>query len=221
MSFGGFVKHMNDVIRFNRAILGKRKSIRELYKDEVRNRSSTFDNVNIDHVRSRVAEKLKRNRIKEILTQLTAVTLLCSFIGFIIWVFLSVDFSIKPEEVNKAALFRKIIYRDVNGHDLKVEYFLNGPKAAETYLLDGYKHDSSVSYYETGEKFRFAVYSFDSLVTEVYFFKSGDTIPNFPVYPDEEIHTIELTHHSRRIEFDLYDGKIIQGTYTERRDLNE
>jgi antitoxin component YwqK of YwqJK toxin-antitoxin module len=101
--------------------------------------------------------------------------------------------------------------------DLKVDYFPHGPKAAETILKNGLKHQHSESYYETGEQFRSSLYFYDTLVREFYFFKSGDTIKNFPDIRDNQVHHVSILNegHTRKCEFYFYDGKMITGTYQE------
>jgi antitoxin component YwqK of YwqJK toxin-antitoxin module len=101
----------------------------------------------------------------------------------------------------------------------KIDYFPKGSKAAETFLKNGLKHQNSESYYQTGEQFRSALYYYDTLVTEVYFFKSGDTIKNFPMITDSEVHHIKAIDksNSAEIQFDFYDGKIIHNTYQETK----
>jgi hypothetical protein len=88
-------------------------------------------------------------------------------------------------------------------------------KAAESNLNFGKLHGSSISFYETGERFRTAIYDSGLLVSEAFLFKEGDTIRSFPVIRDDKVHTISITDNKRhrRLAFDLYDGKIIQGTY--------
>ena len=117
----------------------------------------------------------------------------------------------------KSVLFKTVISENEGGEQLKVEYFAGGPKASETRLKNGLKHQNSESYYETGEQFRSALYFKDTLITETYFYKNGDTIKNFPVINKGEVMhvVIHAVPKSKKIEFDFYDGKIITGTYKE------
>ena len=67
---GGFLKQMNDSIKYNRALVkktdkSKSKQIREAFKDEVRNRSSSYENVNLDELKKRVRRKLQRNKTQD------------------------------------------------------------------------------------------------------------------------------------------------------------
>jgi hypothetical protein len=138
-----------------------------------------------------------------------------------VWAALNIDLTLpkKNKYEDKSALFNIIVYEQTTELKLKTDYFHSGPKASETYLKNGLKHQNSESYYETGEQFRSALYYYDTLVTDVYFFKSGDTIKNFPALADTNIHRIGLFDKARgkKIEFDFYDGKIIQGSYKEKK----
>ena len=58
MIVGGFLKLMNDTLLYNRDILGKRKSTRELYKDEIRKTGSRSEYQDLGTVRQRVAERI-------------------------------------------------------------------------------------------------------------------------------------------------------------------
>ncbi len=215
----GSLKHMIDVTKYNREILGKKKKPKELYKDELKRKGTRFTNQDISEIRKRVEGKLRRNRTEEIIARISAFLLLGTIVVGAIWLLTTLDFSLKKglNEINKEDLFTKFVGTKSNGLELKTEYYHHGTKAADTFYKNGQKHQNSESYYETGEQFRSALYYYDSLVTEVYFYKTGDTIPNFPVITDNEIHRIRILnkYKSKQIEFDFYDGKIIKGTYKE------
>ncbi|MEQ9168354.1 MAG: hypothetical protein RLO12_19005, partial [Fulvivirga sp.] len=68
-----------------------------------------------------------------------------------------------------------------NNIQLKIEYFDMGSIAATTKMKNGYKHQQSESWYPNGKQFRFAVYWYDTLINEVYFAPSGDTLKNSPI----------------------------------------
>ena len=206
---------MNDTFKYNRDLLGKKKAAIERQRDEIRVRPSTYENVNLDYVKARVSAKLKRNKTQEMTTAFVAVFFLLTIIGGVIWIALSIDFSRKIEP--SSVFFNTIIYRQSNGLDLKMEYFKGGPKAAETTMKNGLKHQNSESFYPTGEQFRSALYYYDTLVREFYFYKYGDTIKNFPIIPDNLVRHITLrdVKHEKKIEFDFIDGKIVGATYRE------
>ena len=82
---GGFLKQMNDSIKYNRALVkktdkSKSKQIREAFKDEVRNRSSSYENVNLDELKKRVRRKLQRNKTQEILARALALSLFIALV---------------------------------------------------------------------------------------------------------------------------------------------
>jgi antitoxin component YwqK of YwqJK toxin-antitoxin module len=65
--------------------------------------------------------------------------------------------------------FSTVLYHQSNGVDLRVDFFRHGPKASETLMKNGLRHQNSESYYESGEQFRSALYYRDILLTEIYF----------------------------------------------------
>ncbi|NBP67311.1 MAG: hypothetical protein EBU52_01065 [Cytophagia bacterium] len=216
----GFLKQMNDTIKYNRDILGKKRSVRDIYKDEILNRDTTYNKEALNSVRERVSIALKRNRKKEFLSRVVTLTILLLIVLGLIWVFVKPD--IKEERKgkydDKSKLYNTVMY-DISGTvKLKRDYFIRGSKAADTYLKDGRKHQNSESYYESGEQFRSALYFYDTLLTDIYFYKTGDTISNFPVLDNNKVHRLKLLNKTRtkEIEFDFFDGKIIQGTYQEK-----
>jgi hypothetical protein len=217
----GFLKQMNDTIKYNRDLLGKKKSIREIYKDEIKKRGTNYEKQDLEHVRERVALALKRDRASELFSKIMAVVIAALIIGGLIWALRSLDFnSIKTvKQVDKNHLYKTIIYDQSNGLKLKTDYFIRGPKAAETYLKDGFKHQNSESYYESGQQFRTALYYYDTLITEIFLYNTGDTILNFPTLSNDKIYKIKLLSPSKdkQIEFDFFDGKIIQDTYQETK----
>jgi hypothetical protein len=213
----GALKQMNDTFKYNRDLLGKKKAALERQRDEIRVRPSTYENVNLDYVKARISAKLKRNKTQEMISAFVAVFFLLTIIGGVIWIALSIDFSRKNEPSTSRAFFHTITYKQSNGLYLRTEYFVGGPKASETMIKDGMKHQNSESFYETGEQFRSALYYYDTLVREVYFYKTGDTIKGFPVVPDTVVAHITLRYAKRhkKIEFDFIDGKIVGATYQE------
>ena len=215
----GSLKGMMDTFRYNRNLLGKKKSARELYKDEIKKRNGNFENQNVDDIRVRVAERLKRNKVHEMFARITTILILFFVVAGIILVVSNVEFTWKRKGKyeDKSTLFKTVIYRQANDMDLKVDYFVHGPKAAETILDNGMKDRNSESYYESGQQFRSALYDCDSLITDIYLFKTGDTIKTFPIINDKEVHRIVLFDKSRskKIEFYFWDGKIVQETYLE------
>jgi hypothetical protein len=213
------LKQMSDTFRYNRDLLGKRKSVREIYKEEIRRSSGNYENQSIEDVRERVAARLKRNRVQEVVARMLSILILLAFVSITIWAVPNISFRWKKPDryADKSKLFRIIIYKESDGSSLRMDYFPRGPKAAETILKNGLKHQNSESYYETGQQFRSALYFYDTLIKELYFFKTGDTIKNFPVITDSEVHHLTLFDSAvvKKIEFDFWEGKIVSGTYKE------
>ncbi len=215
---GGFVKGMMDTIQYNRGLLGKKKSLKERYKEEIKNRVVVNREQDIKAVELRVSARLKVNKVHERWSRISVIVFLVFTVVVLLWIIFSVDFSWKSKGkyADKDRLFKTVVYeRFKDQMDLLVLYFPSGIKAQEMFLKEGKKHQNSESYYETGEQFRSALYYYDSLVNELYFFKNGDTIKNFPTIRDGNVHHLKFPDRvaGYNVAFDFYEGKIIQGTY--------
>ena len=193
---------------------------RKLYKEEALNRFSDHSHDNPEELKRRVRKRLEResfvNRILRIFVIAFGVFIL--FAGILLVRKLVTFNRHTVKYPPKSVFFKTVISENESGEQVKVEYFAGGPKAAESRLKNGLKHQNSESFYETGEQFRSALYFKDTLITEIYFYKNGDTIKNFPLINNKGVvmHVvIPAVRKSKKIEFDFYDGKIITGTYTE------
>lgn len=215
----GSLKQMSDTFRYNRNLLGKRKSAREIYREEIKKSSGSYQNQRLDDVRVRVAARLKRNRVQEMFARILSILVLLALVSIAIWAVTNISFKWKKpgKYADKSKLFRTIIYKESDGSALRTDYFPHGPKAAETLLKNGLKHQNSESYYETGQQFRSALYYNDTLIMDIYFFKTGDTIKSFPTITDSEVHHLTLFDKAelKKIEFDFWEGKVVSGTYKE------
>lgn len=222
---GGFLKQMNDTMQQNRRLLrksdkSKSKQVREAYNEEIKRQALRYEHVDVDALKERVRKKVHRNIIQEKIIKTIALTVLATFVVAVIWVIISFDFTVKKKSpfTDSQSLFKTEIHpHDQAGYSLKVDYYHHGPKAAESLIKNGLKHQNSESYYPSGEQFRSALYYYDTLVREVYFFKDGDTIKNFPIVDHHKVYQIKLPrpNKKRTVEFYFFDGKIIQETYRE------
>src|SRR6188768_992537 len=141
----GALKQMSDTFKYNRDLLGKKKSLREIYKDEIEKRGTTEDKQNLEFVRLRVAKSLKRNRIQEFITRTVAILTLVVLIAGLIWIASIIDFTParKNKYPDKRALYHTIIYQHSEDLKLRTDYFHSGPKASETLVKDGLRHQTS------------------------------------------------------------------------------
>lgn len=215
----GFLKNMNDTVKYNRSLLGSKKSPREKQNDEIRQRAIRFDARSLDFVRARVSASLKRSRVEEFITRAAA---LLAIVGLMVggaWALSTSDFSTErvSKYANPSQLFTTYTYVHPNGMDQKTDYFPHGTKAAETFLKNGLKHQNSESYYQSGEQFRSALYDRGTLITEVYLYRTGDTIAAFPALSSDVVYAVKLQDPKRamKIEFDFYDGKVVPDSYRE------
>ena len=214
---GGFLKQMNDSLKYNRDLLGKRKSLREVYKEEIRRTSGSYTGEHLESIRVRVTERISKSKKRDAIARILTLIAFCIIVCCMVLVYSSIDFKARRKEKyeDKTKLFTTFRGRLPNGLEQKVDYFKKGGKAASTYFKKGLRHQNSESFYEAGEQFRSALYFYDTLITDIYFFRTGDTIPNFPAVYDDNVHHLIINDPKRAqvIEFDFYDGKIIQGTY--------
>lgn len=222
---GGFLKQMNDTMQQNRRLLrksdkSKSKQVREAYNEEIKKQASRYEHADVEALKERVRKKVQRNMVLEKLIKTVAFTFVAAIIIGVIWVIISFDFSVKKPSPysDTTKLFNTQVFpHEDPGYELRIDFYHHGPKAAESLIKNGLKHQHSESYYPSGEQFRSALYYYDTLVREVYFFKDGDTIKNFPSVDHHKVYQIKLPqpHKKRTIEFYFFDGKIIQDTYRE------
>lgn len=224
MGGGGSLDGMNKTISNNLSLLNRRT---KFDKDNLRHGPSTaegkkyvqkpVDKKVLDDIRDKTILQRRLRILKRCLIIISVATLL----GWGLYEVLN-----SPKAANRFAknhndkrdqLFETMIVPAEKGMTLKREYFRNGFRSAETKYKDGLRHQNSESYYQTGEQFRSAVYFYDTLINEVYFYKNGDTIKNFPMILDKNVHKMTLISpsDSSQIKFQFYDGKILSGSYEE------
>jgi hypothetical protein len=222
---GGFLKQMNDSMQQNRRLLrksdkSKSKQVREAYNEEIKRQASRYDHVDVEALKERVRKKVSRNIIQEQIVKAVTLMVLITFVLAVIWVIISFDFTVKRASPysDTSKLFTSQIFPHENPEfKVQIDFYHHGSKAAESLIKNGLKHQNSESYYPSGEQFRSALYYYDTLIREVYFFKDGDTIKNFPVVDHHKVYQIKLPrpNKKRTVEFYFFDGKIIQETYRE------
>jgi hypothetical protein len=215
---GGFLKNMADTLKYNREILGKKKTPQEKLKESVKHQTSKTSTYDIDMVKLRVSLHLKRSRGAEVAKKIGAVVMIILVVMLLFN--LSKKYSEKSSNasITKEDFFKTAFYiQDDSITVLKRDHFKSGPKAMETFLVNGYKHQFATSYYETGERFRSALYYYDTLIQETYFFKDGDTIKGISFHDDAIVYHIRVSHQVRKtlVEFDIIDGKIMENSYHE------
>jgi hypothetical protein len=214
----GSLRQMADTLKYNRDLLGKKKSARDRYKEEIKKSTARGETVNLEEVRLRVEAHLKRGKVNQKVALISSTILITLLIGSVAWFLTSFEFTRKKEHIykHKERFFHVSHSKLSDEFEIKEEFFPSGPKAAETIYKGRWKHHKSQSFYESGEPFRIATYFNDTLLTEVYFLKSGDTIRNMPVADTINIYHFEKIIENKQIDFSLFDGKIIGGSYKEK-----
>src|SRR5688572_14880509 len=89
----GALKQMSDTFKYNRDLLGRKKSIREIYREEIKKRGTTSDQQNLEYVRERVSKALLRNRTAEVLAKAAAIVTFLGLVIGIIWAIIAIDFT--------------------------------------------------------------------------------------------------------------------------------
>jgi hypothetical protein len=85
---GGFLKQMNDTLKYNRDLLKKKnrfKEARKLYKQEIKNKGASFQYQDLEHIKLLVETRLQRNRVREMLQKALALLLALALVAFLIW----------------------------------------------------------------------------------------------------------------------------------------
>ena len=222
MMGSGFLRQMNETLKYNRDLLGKKKITKEKYTEEVKDRKVQYT----EETRKYVDERLSLSIIR-IYKQHHYYKIFNWILGFAFFVLLIMFFlpfiqnSIKPKKIKPSSKLNALpnyvtSLTQLNPETtLRTEYFEHGLLAQETILVRGYKHNESTSYYESGEVFRKAIYYQDTLLTETYFYKNGTLIEYFPLVEENKVFKIRLTNIAKDtlILFDVYNNKIIEKTY--------
>ena len=227
MMLGGFLDQMRKTIQQNRNLLKRTTFFNQrdyrIYDKPLaqKEKGAVIEPTAVDEETLRqIRIKLKKQRRSKRIKAFFIFGFATSLIGFILFKILNgprKDNRFVHEESPKTNKHFKAVNRPIGkGRILRIEYFNFGPKSAETKYKNGMKHQQSTSFYPTGEVFRAAAYFYDTLITEVYYYKNGDTIKNFPGHMSQTIQHITLVpNDSLRLNFDFYDGKIMTGTYIE------
>ncbi len=213
----GSLKQMNDTLRYNRELLGKKKSLRDRYKEEAKKIKGNPDNADPEEISMRIRRNVRRTVFDSLNIRLILLAISICVFTMLGWLVVTMDFTVSKEVYNTKSLFIVEDYPINENLTSRSEYFHSGLLAGETFLLNGRKHHNSQSWYESGELFRSATYYNDTLLLETYFFKSGDTIRNFPIINGSIVRRITFKDPARNrlIRLDFFDGKIIEKSYSE------
>lgn len=92
---GGFgvLKHMNDVVQQNRALLGKKQTPRERTKEAYQKINTTGQGQTLEHVEARIRQALEINPKKEKILRIVSLTMIGILIVAVITVLLTIDFT--------------------------------------------------------------------------------------------------------------------------------
>ncbi|UII32098.1 hypothetical protein LVD17_27830 [Fulvivirga ulvae] len=195
------------------------EKVKKLYDQEFKKNGKNYTYQHCDpETLGRICKKVRQQKKKLIFIQLSIfVVLAIAFVLITSAFFINQNYT--PKTIIKATKpnFKTVTYWLDSNRTLKIEYYKFGPRCAVTNYKNDLKHQNTESYYQSGEQFRSAVYFYDTLVTEVYFYRNGDTIKNFPTLTDDKVYHIKsaLPNSSRIAEFDFYDGKIVKDSYFE------
>lgn len=215
---GGFLKAMSDSMAYNRSLLGKSK--REPFsRKDYYERHSEGEPIDVEILNGIVSTKLKRKVKRSWLVQLLVGVLAALAIGVL---YAGISEIVAPRRIpspyeNPKSLFQTRILPLNDSLELRSYFYDHGAKAGQAFYSRGRRHLTSESYYPTGETFHASTYQYDSLLTDIYFYKDGDTIRNMPVMLPGKVYHVTLPglQSHPAIRFDCFEGKIILGTYRE------
>jgi hypothetical protein len=173
------------------------------------------------NIRNRIKKEERKRLIKVILATIISLSLFYLLINLLLKDYMR-DRQRRLPSVDVAKIFNRKYFKE-NGEIYTIaDYYKFGGIASSFRIKNGLKHQNSESYYFTGEQFRSALYYYDSLVIEYYFYKDGDTITNFPQIDHRKINHVSLIHPKTRdvVDFDVIDYKVIVDSYKVSRFSN-
>jgi hypothetical protein len=217
MGGGGSLDSMNKSLKYNRNLLKKRRGfevLKENFSRKKNIRIYKYKKASKAYL-SDLRQSVKRDRRMTSIRSLFLFIILLLVIGFLFYKVFQLPQKNTNAEKYRVEYYKSITYPLDKSMVLKVEYFDQGHKAAETKLLFGMKHQNSESWYPTGEQFRSAAYWKDTLITEVFFYPNGDTLKNFSKYYNNDINFVRLSEPRGELNYSFYysDGKILPGSF--------
>ncbi|MCZ8353139.1 MAG: hypothetical protein O9340_00280 [Cyclobacteriaceae bacterium] len=217
MMGGGFLRQMNETIKYNRDLLGNKIKLIDKLKNKSRNRNVIYSQENEAYVKERLNLSIKRIGKQHFYYKLLSWLIAIPFLIFLIaGITKLVD---KPKIFNTQTkgtiLFTKKIQVISKETKLEIFYFSHGLRAEETYYQNGLKQFESTSYYESGEVFRKATYFQDTLVSENFFFKNGSSIESIPELTPNKVVSVSLINNTKDtlVMFKCFNKKIIEASY--------
>lgn len=193
------------------------EKIKKLYEAEIHklNYDSTpKKNEKISEgLKYRIKSKIIQERRKTIALRVLATLIIMVIIG--IAIYSGNQSFIETNKIryapNVAKIFNRIIIPKNNKEYTIVDYYRGGGIASSFKYKNNLKHQNSESYYSTGEQFRSALYYYDTLVVEYYFYKNGDTIKNYPKVNPDRVSKITLSqkNSAQKIVLRVLDYKVL------------
>lgn len=174
------------------------------------------------HRKEQIRKRIQRQQMMQIWLSIAATLVVMAAVVYFGNDYIEDKMEQRSERIRQESQVTKLFRRKVYSEDGVVyrieDHYKGGGLASSVRIKDGMKHQNSESYYPTGQQFRSALYFYDSLVIDYYFYKNGDTISNFPVTDPEKTYHIQLSDpvSGKTIKFDLLDHKIIVESYQER-----
>ncbi len=164
-------------------------------------------------LKQRIKSKIIQERRRIIALRVIATLIIMAIIGMAIYA--ANQSFIETNKIRYAPNVEKLFNRKIIPKNKKeytiVDYYRGGGIASSFKYKNNLKHQNSESYYSTGEQFRSALYYYDTLVVEYYFYKNGDTIKNYPaVNPDRvSIITLSQKNSTKKIVIKVLDYKVL------------
>ncbi|QSE98554.1 hypothetical protein [Fulvivirga lutea] len=220
MAGGGFgsLQAMINTIKSNRALLRKKRGFETLKEHQGQSkikRVYKFKKASKEDL-TEINQRMKLRNKNVLIKQIILFSVLGIIFSFLMYAFF---FTPSKQTSSLGKPMRTEYYSTQmkplgNNMYLKVEYFDMSNVAAETKIKNGFKHQQSESFYPNGRQFRSAVYWYDTLINEVYFAPTGDTLKHSVKWHDKEPIFIRLKGYDQN-EYTFYcsEGKIIPGTF--------
>lgn len=214
----GSLQAMINTIKSNRALLRKKRGFETLKEHQGQSkikRVYKFKKASKEDLLE-INEKMKLRNKNVLIKQIVLFSILGGIFSYLMYVV----FFTPSEHTSELGKPMKMEYystqmKPLGNHlYMKVEYFDMGTVAAETKMKNGFKHQQSESWYPNGKQFRSAVYWYDTLINEVYFAPTGDTIRHLSSWHKKEPVFVKIEDYGQHnYSFYCSDGKIIPNTF--------
>jgi len=217
---GGFIQHMTQTMKSNRALLGKRKKLKEQLEFHRRTSVKSKGKVNREELNERInyqihAEKPLIDKTKAIMFVTVSLIAVLVVVYYTQNPIIVIPKNVHADNMDVSQYFTSRTVLRNNKDTVKYYNFRMGPKAEEIIYRNNFTWKKVIGYYPSGEIFHTKIVSNDTLLMEEYYFKSGKIINDFPKINNNIIQEVAIKDFERKqlILLSILKGKIIASKY--------